>query len=176
MIAFFPAMRSNAKFAGTYLPRNCIMFLKNKSAVVTGGSKGIGYAIAEALLENGANVLVSGRDDHDLDRAIERLSPHGETRKFVCDVRDEDQVKAMLGECVTAFGGLDLLVNNAGVGYFGNTVEETSGDEFRQTIETNLLGVFYACHYAIPLMKQRGGGYIINISSLAGQNPHARMA
>ena len=75
-----------------------------------------------------------------------------------------------------AFGGVDVLVNNAGIGIIGKTVEQMSGDEFRETLETNLFGVFYACHHAIPLMKQRGGGYIINISSLAGQNAHPRMA
>jgi len=63
-----------------------------------------------------------------------------------------------------------------GMGIFGQTVEEMTGDEFRQTLETNLFGVFYACHYAVPLMKQRGGGYVFNISSLAGQNAHPRMA
>lgn len=68
------------------------------------------------------------------------------------------------------------MINNAGVGFFGKTVEEMPPDEFRATIETNLLGVYYACHYTIPLMKKRGGGYIINISSLAGQNAHPRMA
>ena len=82
----------------------------------------------------------------------------------------------MLGEATRVFGGVDILVNNAGMGIFGKTVEEMSGDEFRQTLETNLFGVFYACHHAIPLMKSRGGGYIVNISSLAGQNAHPRMA
>ena len=82
----------------------------------------------------------------------------------------------MLEECERVFGGVDILVNSAGMGIFGKAVEETSGDQFRQTLETNLFGVFYACRYAIPLMKQRGGGYIINISSLAGQNAHPRMA
>jgi 3-oxoacyl-[acyl-carrier protein] reductase len=82
----------------------------------------------------------------------------------------------MIEECERVFGGLDVLVNNAGVGINGKTVEEISGDEFRQTLETNLFGVFYACHHAIPIMKKRGGGYIINLSSLAGQNPHPRMA
>jgi NAD(P)-dependent dehydrogenase (short-subunit alcohol dehydrogenase family) len=82
----------------------------------------------------------------------------------------------MLDECERVFGGVDILVNNAGIGIIGKTVEEMSGDEFRQTLETNLFGVFYACHHAIPLMKKRGGGYIINISSLAGQNAHPKMA
>src|SRR5688500_12549741 len=82
----------------------------------------------------------------------------------------------MLDEAARVFGGVDVLINNAGVGFIGSTVEEMSPERFRQTLETNLFGVFYACHYAIPMMRQRGGGYIINISSLAGQNPHPRMA
>jgi NAD(P)-dependent dehydrogenase (short-subunit alcohol dehydrogenase family) len=76
---------------------------------------------------------------------------------------------------VSEFAGLDILVNNAGIGLFG-TVEEMSPEDFRSVLETNLFGVFYCCHEAIPLMKTRGGGYIINISSLAGTNAHPRMA
>ncbi|MEP6704197.1 MAG: SDR family oxidoreductase [Acidobacteriota bacterium] len=150
--------------------------LDEKIAVVTGGTKGIGFAVAEALLENGAAVFICGRDEGDLNAAIRRLSGEYRIAGTVCDVRSEDQVTAMLAECVRAFGGIDFLINNAGIGYFGRTVEETSGDEFRQTIETNLFGTFYTCHHAIPLLKKRGGGYIINISSLAGQNAHPRMA
>ncbi len=152
------------------------MLLKNKTAVVTGGSKGIGFAIAETLIKNGASVFICSRDERDLREALERLSPSGPVKGEVCDVRSEESVKAMLAACAQNFGGLDILINNAGVGYFGKTVEEMSGDEFRQTLETNLFGVFYTCHHSIPLMKQRGSGHIINISSLAGQNAHPRMA
>lgn len=104
------------------------------------------------------------------------MSEIGEAAGKLCDVRVEEHVKAVLESCEKRFGGIDILVNNAGVGFMDKTVEEMSPDEFRQTLETNLFGVFYACHYAIPMMKKRGGGYIINISSLAGQNPHPRMA
>jgi len=152
------------------------MNLTGKTAVVTGASKGIGFAIADALLKQGANVFVCARDKSELRRAIEQLSQHGHAEGEVCDVRSEEQVKMMLDECERVFGGVDILINNAGMGIFGKTVEEISSDEFRQTLETNLFGVFYACHYAIPKMKTRGGGYIINISSLAGQNPHPKMA
>jgi len=152
------------------------MNLTGKTAVVTGASKGIGFAIADALLKQGANVFVCARDKSELRRAIEQLSQHGHAEGEVCDVRSEEQVKMMLDECERVFGGVDILINNAGMGVFGKTVEEISSDEFRQTLETNLFGVFYACHYAIPKMKTRGGGYIINISSLAGQNPHPKMA
>jgi NAD(P)-dependent dehydrogenase (short-subunit alcohol dehydrogenase family) len=150
--------------------------MKDKVAIVTGGSKGIGFAIAEALLKNGAKVFICGRDKRDLNQAVEWLSQHGSVEGEVCDVRSEDQVRMLIAECERRLGGLDILVNNAGVGFFGLTVEELSGEDFRQTIETNLCGVFYACHYAIPLMKKRGGGHIFNISSLAGQNPHPKMS
>jgi NAD(P)-dependent dehydrogenase (short-subunit alcohol dehydrogenase family) len=152
------------------------MNLENKIAVVTGGTKGIGLAIAQSLLTSGATVFICARDKPELKRALEKLSEYGQVDGEICDVRSEDQIQMMLDECERVFGGVDILVNNAGIGIIGKTVEEMSGDEFRQTLETNLFGVFYACHYAIPVMKKRGGGYIINISSLAGQNAHPKMA
>jgi NAD(P)-dependent dehydrogenase (short-subunit alcohol dehydrogenase family) len=150
--------------------------LEGKVAFVTGASKGIGFSVAERLLEMGARVFICGREAETIEKAARSLSSKGETSGIVCDVRDEDQVKKAIAQCVAQFGGLDILVNNAGFGIFGKTVEEMTSDEFRSIIETNLLGVFYACHESIPLMKARGGGYIINISSLAGQNAHPRMA
>jgi len=152
------------------------MSLTGKIAIVTGGTKGIGYAIAEGLVRSGARVFICGRNKGDVDAAVGRLSSLGEAAGGDCDVRSEDKVRSMIEDCRRIFGGVDILVNNAGMGIFGKTVEEMSGDEFRSTLETNLFGVFYACHYAVPLIKQRGGGYIINISSLAGQNAHPRMA
>jgi NAD(P)-dependent dehydrogenase (short-subunit alcohol dehydrogenase family) len=150
--------------------------IKDSVAVVTGGTKGIGFGIAETLVKSGAKVFICGRSKREVAAAVERLSASGPAEGDVCDVRNEDQVRMMLEECTRVFGGVDILVNNAGMGIFGKTVEEMSGDEFRQTLETNLFGVFYACHHAIPIMKSRGGGYIINISSLAGQNAHPKMA
>lgn len=150
--------------------------MKDKIAVVTGGTKGIGYAVAEELLKAGAKVFVCGRDKFDLKRSLEKLSAHGKVDGEVCDVRSEAQVRMMFDEAVRVFGGVDILINNAGVGFIGKTVEEMSPDDFRQTLETNLFGVFYACHYGVPLIKKNGGGYIINISSLAGQNAHPKMA
>ena len=152
------------------------MNLENKIAVVTGGTKGIGYAVAESLLKSGATVFICARDQSDLKRALEKLSALGTAGGAICDVRSEEQVQMMIAECERIFGGVDILINNAGIGIIGKTVEEMPGDEFRQTLETNLFGVFYACHHALPLMKKRGGGYIFNISSLAGQNAHPKMA
>ncbi len=152
------------------------MNLQEKIAVITGGTKGIGYAIAETLLKAGAKVFVCARDKSELKSAMEKLSEFGSVEGEICDVRSESQVKMMLEEAARVFGGVDILINNAGVGFIGETIEDMSPDKFRQTLETNLFGVFYACHYAIPLIKKRGGGYIINISSLAGQNAHPKMA
>ena len=152
------------------------MNLDGKVAVVTGGTKGIGKSIAEELLKSGATVFVCARSKPDLQQAIRDLQRFGKVDGEVCDVRSEHQVKMMIEECCRAFGGLDILVNNAGMGVFGKTVEDLSPEEFRTVLETNLFGVFYACHFAIPAMKQRPEGYIINISSLAGQNAHPKMA
>ena len=152
------------------------MNLKDKVAVVTGGTKGIGYAIAESLVKAGASVFVCGRHEADVRSAVQKLSAFGKAAGDVCDVRDEDKVRKMFEECGRTFGGVDILVNNAGIGIMGKTVEELSGADFRATLETNLFGVFYACHYAVPMIKQRGGGYIFNVSSLAGQNAHPKMA
>jgi 3-oxoacyl-[acyl-carrier protein] reductase len=153
------------------------MNLNGKTAIVTGATKGIGRAIAEALVREGMNVCVSARKEEEIERTVDELKGVGEGRVAgaVCDVRDDDEVKALVAHTVAEFGGLDVLVNNAGIGLFAS-VEEMSPEDFRAVLETNLIGVFYCCHEAIPQMKRRGGGYIINISSLAGANAHPQMA
>ena len=144
------------------------MELINKTAIVTGGTRGIGRAIAKALVNAGVKVAITARNEDDIANAVSEL---GAVSGYVCDVRDYDQVRAVFAK----IGGVDILVNNAGIGMFAS-VESMSPDDFRAVLETNLFGVFYCCHEAIPLMKQRGGGYIINISSLAGTNAHPKMA
>ena len=153
------------------------MNLNGKVAIVTGSTKGIGRAIAETLVREGLNVCVSARKADEVERAVRELSDVGEGKVTgaVCDVRDYDEVKALFEHTVSEFGGVDVLVNNAGIGIFGR-VDETEPEDFRAVIETNLFGVFYCCREAIPQMKKRGGGYIINISSLAGTNAHPQMA
>ncbi len=152
------------------------MEIREKTAIITGGTKGIGFAIAEALVKEGCSVLICGRGREDVQAAAEKLLKLGRAEAVSCDIRNEEHVQMLFEHCTAAFSGVDILINNAGVGYFGKTVEETTPADFRQTIETNLFGTFYACHHAIPHLKQRGGGYIINISSLAGQNAHPKMA
>jgi NAD(P)-dependent dehydrogenase (short-subunit alcohol dehydrogenase family) len=153
------------------------MNLKGKSAIVTGGTKGIGRAIAEALVREGVNVCVSSRHENEIEAAVNSLSglQGGDVVGAICDVRDHDEVKALVAHTVAEFGNVDVLINNAGIGIFGK-VEDTSPEDFRAVIETNLFGVFYCCHEVIPEMKKHGGGYIINISSLAGTNAHPKMA
>jgi 3-oxoacyl-[acyl-carrier protein] reductase len=153
------------------------MDLEGKVAIVTGGTKGIGLGIAEALVREGVNVCISARSRNEIDNTVENLLALGKARVtgLVADVRNYAQVKSLFELTVTELGGIDILVNNAGIGMF-QTVEETSPEDFRAILETNLFGVFYCCHEAIPLMKQCGGGYIINISSLAGANPHPQMS
>ena len=154
------------------------MDLKGKTAIVTGGTKGIGRGIAEALIREGVAVCITARHPDEIGEAVDELNQlnGGRTIGFGCDVRDYEQVKALFDRAVKELGGLDILINNAGIGTFGTTVDETSPEDFRAVLETNLFGVFYCCHEAIPRMKQRGGGYVINISSLAGVNAHPRMA
>ena len=146
--------------------------LQGKVAVVTGGSRGIGLAIARALLQQGAAVAITGTDQSRLDSAAGELKKiPGAARVLAsqADVRDAAQVEAMFASVVSELGGADILVNNAGVGVF-KPVADTTVDEWHRVIDTNLSGVFYCCHAALPLMKQRGGGWIINISSLASKN------
>ena len=145
---------------------------KDKVALVTGGTRGIGYCIAEALLEEGAKVFICGRDQSALRAAMEKLrgTAPANLDGTVADVRSYEDCRKLVRAAAERFGGLDLLVNNAGVGFF-KPVDQLSVEEWDTTIRTNLSGVFYCCHEAIPLMRKRGGGYIFNISSLAGVNP-----
>jgi len=151
------------------------MDLNGKTAIVTGGTKGIGRGIAEALLREGVAVCVAARVGSEIDQTCKELAALGQVTGLQVDVRDYQQVQALIAHTVKELGGLDILVNNAGIGIFA-TVEQTSPEDFRAVLETNVCGVFYCCHEAIPQMKKRGGGYIINISSLAGVNAHPRMA
>ena len=147
--------------------------LSEKIAIVTGGTKGIGRAIAEALVDAGASVAITARNEGEIAKAVSELNQlgPGTATGHLCDVRDYNQVQSLFAEV----GAVDILINNAGVGIFAS-VESMSVEDFRTVLETNVFGVFYCCHEAIPLMKQRGGGYIINISSLAGANAHPQMA
>jgi NAD(P)-dependent dehydrogenase (short-subunit alcohol dehydrogenase family) len=136
-------------------------------SIVTGGSKGIGLAIARALRDRGGQVTITGRSETDLKTAAQALG--ADVHAVAADVREPAHAQRIVDETVRRFGGVDVLVNNAGVGAFAH-VADMSVDDWRQIIDTNLSGVFYCTRAAIPEMRRRGGGFVINISSLAGKN------
>ena len=138
--------------------------LTGRVALVTGGSKGIGAAIASALAGAGASVVSTSRSGHGESAA--RIRP------VAADVRVGADAARAVEQAVAEFGGLDILINNAGVGHFA-TVAEMTLEQWRDIIDTNISGVFHCCQAAIPHLRKRGGGWIINISSLASRNAFA---
>jgi 3-oxoacyl-[acyl-carrier protein] reductase len=145
-------------------------------ALVTGSTRGIGYATAAALLGRGHHVAITGTSDDGVSRAEFRLGAEcgdpGRVLGLVCDVRDAGAVELAVQTVVARFGGLDVLVNSAGVG-IGAPIADLALDEWRRIIDTNVSGVFHCCRAAIPRLRDAGGGFIVNISSLAGKNPFA---
>lgn len=148
--------------------------LRGRTAIVTGSSKGIGYSIAEALARANANVVVSARKPAEVTEAARRLEALGDGKVLgiPCDVGRLDDVRRLVGETVETLGGLDVLVNNAGFGVFA-PVHEIDPETWDRLIATNLSGVFYCCHQAIPHLRNSRDAWIINIASLAGKNPIA---
>jgi NAD(P)-dependent dehydrogenase (short-subunit alcohol dehydrogenase family) len=138
-------------------------------AIVTGGSKGIGLGIARAFVARGMQVVISARNERELAKAVDELGVGDRVAAVAADVQRAEDADRLIKETVARFGGLDVLVNNAGLGTFAR-VADMSIEAWRQVIDTNLSGVFYCCHAAIPELRRRGGGYIVNISSLAGKN------
>ncbi len=146
--------------------------IKGQVAVVTGGTRGIGAAIAEGLLREGVQVAICGTEKASVDPAVKAMQPLGRVEGHVCDVSRFEEVEKFFAFVAKTFGRLDILVNNAGIGFF-KPVDEIAPEEWRKLIETNLNGPFYCTHEAVPLMKKTGGGYIINLGSLAGRNAFA---
>lgn len=151
--------------------------LRSKVAIVTGGSRGIGLSIAEALLADGAAVVISGMSEDHLQQARRTLAGAGRVEPRLeavqADVRQEADVERLVARTIERFGGVDILINNAASGKMAPLASMTT-EEWNTVIDTNLTGVFFACRAAIPSMRTRGGGWIINISSLAGKNPFPR--
>jgi 3-oxoacyl-[acyl-carrier protein] reductase len=149
------------------------MSLTGKTAFVTGGSRGIGLAIARALLEEGANVALTATTARSASDAAAELGaafPGNRVIGIAANVRDLAAVDAAMTTTTDRFGSLDILINNAGVGRLV-PFDQLSPEIWNDVIGTNLTGVFHCCHAAIPRMRARGGGWIINISSLASTNP-----
>jgi len=149
------------------------------TAIVTGATRGIGFDIAKALLKAGDRVMITGRSQGAVDTALSELAAaagdEGRLAGVVADVRDKAAVEAMVAATVARFSSFDTLVNNAGVGAFSE-VAQTTDEDWHRVIDTNLTGVFYCSRAAIPVLKAGGGGWIINIASLAGRNYFAEGA
>jgi len=147
--------------------------LSGKVAAVTGASSGIGEATAVALAEAGAKVALGARRKDRLDALCERI---GEAALAVeVDVADESQARKFVETAHSELGGLDILVNNAGVMLLG-PVEGADTEEWRRMVNVNLLGLLYCTHAALPLMREGGGGHVVNVSSVAGRTAAAGSA
>jgi NAD(P)-dependent dehydrogenase (short-subunit alcohol dehydrogenase family) len=146
---------------------------------VTGGTRGIGLAIARAIVTGGGRVMITGRQLPAVETAVRTLGDlAGDSARVsgaAVDARDAAGAQSLVDETVRRFGGLDLLVNNAGIGVFTDVATMSDAD-WERTLATNLSGVFYCTRAALPAMKQSGGGWIINIASLAGRNYFPRGA
>jgi NAD(P)-dependent dehydrogenase (short-subunit alcohol dehydrogenase family) len=143
--------------------------LRGQVAFVTGGSRGIGQAIASALVAEGVHVAVTGKDESHLSAARSRIegAGPGSVETLRADVRNYADVERAVTATVARFGSLGIVVNNAGVGIFADVADMTLA-QWSEVIDTNLTGVFHVCHAAVPHMRRGGRGFIINISSLAG--------
>jgi NAD(P)-dependent dehydrogenase (short-subunit alcohol dehydrogenase family) len=137
---------------------------------VTGATRGIGKAIATALLHHGASVAICGRSDSSVEAALSDLKPRGTAIGYHADLGNPESVAALFRFVEQHFPHLDILINNAGIGIYKPTADLTIAD-WQSTLNLNLSGVFYCCHEALPGFRKQGRGYIINISSLAGKNP-----
>jgi 3-oxoacyl-[acyl-carrier protein] reductase len=144
--------------------------LAGKVAMVTGGTRGIGYAIVERLVAEGASVAFCGRTRESVDKAMQGLAGRGgKVCGHAADITKADQVHRLFQAADTTFGGLDILVNNAGTGVF-RKVAEMSLEDWHYNIDLNLNAAFYCSREALNRFLPRGGGFIVNISSLAGAN------
>ncbi len=144
--------------------------LENKTAFITGGSKGIGFGIAAALIEEGMKVAITSRSKANADKAVEKLKQlgKGEVLGLVADVRNMESQQQAVNQMLEKWGTMDLLVANAGLGHFVS-VQDMTPEQWQETIDTNLTGVFYSVKASLDALKQ-SKGYIITISSLAGTN------
>ena len=149
--------------------------LNGKCAVVTGAARGIGHAIAERMLESGAQVAIWDRELSEMIKASEQLSRKGQILRVPVDVADPISVEKARENTFSAFGKVDILVNNAGVAGDNATVWETDVEEWRRVLDVDLTGVFLCCRSLSPGMIDAGYGRIVNIASIAGKegNPNA---
>jgi len=147
--------------------------LEGKVAVVTGASSGIGEATALALVAEGAKVAVAARRGDRLKELVKRISESGgQAIPIIADVADETQARDIVLKAKDEYGRVDILVNNAGVMLLGS-IDGANTEDWRRMVNTNLLGLMYATHAVLPILKAQGGGHIVNISSVAGRTARA---
>jgi len=146
--------------------------IKGKVALITGGSKGIGYGVAEALLNQGLKVAITSRSQDSVDKAAEDLAARTNTDKHIlgleADVRHMEHQERAVEKTIEQFGQLDIVIANAGLGHFGS-IENLTADQWQEVIDTNLTGAFYSIKASVEALK-KSKGYYITISSLAGAN------
>ena len=146
--------------------------LSGKITVITGGARGIGFAVAERLLEEGAKVAFCALRQESVDDAVRRLKGKGDVLGVAADVSKYDDVKRFIAAVVLAFGRIDILVNNAGIRTY-KSVMELQPEEWDRMLGVNLSAAFYCSHEVLPLFRQQGGGDIVNISSLSSTSAFA---
>jgi NADP-dependent 3-hydroxy acid dehydrogenase YdfG len=150
--------------------------LEGKVAIVTGASSGIGEATAVGLAAEGAQVVLAARRGDRLEKLAQDIAQQGgKALPVITDVTDEAQIRHMVGQVKAEFGRVDILVNNAGVMLLG-PIDGADTEEWRRMININVLGLMYATHAVLPLMKEQGAGHIVNISSVAGRTASANVA
>lgn len=146
--------------------------LGGKVAIVTGASRGMGYSIAERLVHEGARVAMVARGANDLEQAASRIG--SSALPLACDIGDPDAVRKTFAAVAAQWGGLDILINNAALAT-PNPIEEANDGDVRTEIMVNIAGPLYCCREAIPLMRARGGGDIVNISSESVRHPYPHL-
>lgn len=152
-------------------PLQDLLNFQGQAAIVTGGAKGIGYGIAYRLAEAGAKVLIADMDEATAQKTAQELNDKGWTSRAVkTDVSNEADVQDMINLCHEAFGSVDILVNNAGI-FPPAPVAQMTEDQFEKVIHVNLRSVFLTTKHASEVMKQQGGGKIINITSIDALHP-----
>ena len=143
--------------------------IDGKTSIVTGGAHGIGKATAQRLAEEGASVALTDVDDEAGEAAAEAIAENGGTAQYwSLDVTDETAVRDVFAEVADTFGGIDVLVNNAGISGTDKPTHELTGEEWNEVIDVNVNGVFYCTKHAVPHMQDGGGGSIVNLSSIYG--------